>query len=108
MEEPKCTRRRVYRLRNLESIAAEMLEELSALSKDESQSAAKRSVALFTKAELVMSLINASSSEARAKLKHGTEEPEPPDGKNSKPQAPKADSDAAARVAKFQERISNL
>lgn len=98
-------RKKVWRLRKTSSIAAEMLEELTALSKDEGQTAAGRRMALLTKAELVMTLLNASSAEQRARWKHSVEDPEPPSGKDE-PKAPPVPKESQPLT--FEERLARV
>ena len=97
-------RKKVWRLRKTSSIAAEMLEELTALSKDEGQTAAGRRMALLTKAELVMTMLNASSAEARARLKFADTDDEPKEPKDSKaPPVPKE-----SQPLTFEERLARV
>jgi hypothetical protein len=63
-------------------------------------------MALLTKAELVMTLLNASSAEQRARWKHSVEDPEPPSGKDE-PKIPIVPKESAA-VTRFKEDISKL
>jgi gas vesicle protein len=95
---------RKYRLRNLKSVAAQTLEELSDLAKDKDQSPAKRAVALLTKAELVMTLVNAQSGETRARIKCNLDD-EKPEAEKAKVEKPvvKAPETLEQRIARLKE-----
>lgn len=85
MEEQKPKNKK--RLRSLKSMLAEVLEELSAISHDPEQSKSKRANAVFVKADLLSSLVNAQSNETRARIKSGRvdeDEPKKPEPKEQK------------------------
>lgn len=78
-------KKKVYRLKKTKILVAETLSMLDKIATDESQSPAKRSSAVFVRADLVATLLQAESGEIRARIKHDkTEEPE----KSEKPEAP--------------------
>jgi hypothetical protein len=73
------------RLRSMKAMLAEVLDELSAISHDPEQSKSKQANAVFVKADLLSSLLNAQSNETRARIKSGRlDEDEKPEPKEQK------------------------
>jgi len=70
LEEEQQPKGKKPRLRSMKAMLAETISELTAISQDATQKPAKRSDAVMTKANLLQSLYQTQSEEARARLKH--------------------------------------
>ena len=102
--EPTKPKPKKYRLKATRSLVAETLAMLDKIAADENQAPSKRAVAVFTRADLVATLLASESSEARARLKANVDtddEPEEP----KKPLVPLKETDA---VRAFKERIKEI
>jgi hypothetical protein len=102
-------RKRVYRLRKLTSEIATTLVMLDKIAADEKQSPSKRAAAVFTRAELLMTVYSNQSEEQRAKWKHSIEDPkDKPQGGKDEPKVPLAPSKESDVVQRFKADIANL
>jgi hypothetical protein len=107
MEEPKPTRKRVYRLRKLTSEIATTLVMLDKIAADEKQSPSKRAAAVFTRAELLMTVYSNQSEEQRAKWKHAIEDPK--DKPKDEPKTPPGSTQVVPKEPQslsFEERLA--
>jgi hypothetical protein len=69
---------RRQRLRSVKALMAESIRELSELAADETQSQAKRAVAILTKADLIRALYISQAEERKVAVKAGISKPDEP------------------------------
>jgi hypothetical protein len=90
---------RRQRLRSVKALMAESIRELSELAADETQSKAKRAVAILTKADLIRAVYVSQAEERKIAVKAGISKPDEP----KKPDPEKAE--PTAQPETFEEKL---